>query len=212
MKKAFLHIILLCLACGAWAQPKLEKEEYYLGVHAGALASMVQFTPTVAQNIKNPFLGANGGLVFRYAGHEVCGLQVEVNYMQRGWKEEQTDYVRQLDYIEVPLLMHLYFGKRGRGFINLGPQVGYCFRSQAWNSPVESVHQYAPIDKPIDWGLAGGLGFYYRTKKAGAYQLEARFNYSFGGIYAQTKRDWFSSSNPMNLSLNLAYLWEFKNR
>lgn len=196
----------------------------YVGAHAGVIASMYRFSPTVTQDWKHPFLGWNGGLIFRYAGHKVCGLQVEVNYMQRGWYETLTGYQRQLDYIEVPFLMHLSFGKRARGFINLGPQVGYCFRStykgeipSPYNTvvgtPSESsttAHQYAKVELPVDWGIAGGLGFYYRSRYAGVYQLEARFNWSFGNTFRDSKMDYFENSNPMALSLNFAYMWQFK--
>lgn len=218
---------ILLMAIGkVYAQPKLNHEEMYIGAHGGVMASMMQFTPTVKQTAKHPFLGANGGLVFRYIGHKVCGLEVEINYMQRGWYESQTGYSRQLDYIEIPLLTHLYFGKKARGFINLGPQLGYCFRNAergienipdafiaAKNDGKTSsndLHQYAKIEKPFDWGVAAGLGFYYRSRYAGTYQLEARFNYSLGNIFASTQMDYFPASAHMNLSLNFAYMWQFK--
>ena len=166
MRRAALTILTLCLCAVAWAQPKLPKEEMYVGVHGGAIASMYRFSPKVAQDWKHPFLGWNAGLVYRYAGHKVCGMQVEINYMQRGWYEPATGYQRQLDYIEVPFLMHLYFGsKRARGFFNLGPQIGYCFRSEE-SGEVPDVyriareagarsrvaHQYA-APQATDWGL-----------------------------------------------------------
>jgi hypothetical protein len=117
--------------------------------------------------------------------------------------------------------MHLYFGKeRFRAFVNLGPQVGYCIRDKQHLHSTSlqipdmlaalSAHQYIPIEKPFDWGLAGGLGCYYRTRKIGLFQLEARFNFSLGTAYNNRKVDYFSQSNAMNLSLNLAYLWEIK--
>jgi hypothetical protein len=160
----------------------------------------------------------NGGLVFRYATHKVCAIQVEANYMQRGWHETITTttqtiaYNRSLDYIEIPLLMHLYFGKeRFRGFLNLGPQIGYCIRDVGTDLPADiTAPQYLPIEKPFDWGLAGGLGCYYRTKRIGLFQLEARFNFSMGTLYGNRKTDYFNQSNMMNLSLNLAYMWEIK--
>jgi hypothetical protein len=202
------------------AQPRLRTPEIYVGAHGGAMASTMLFKPDVADiEIKQSPLTWNGGLVFRYAGHKVCAIQVEANYMQRGWREtivmsDQTkmDYTRQLDYIEVPLLMHLYFGKeRFRGFINLGPQIGYCIRDIATELPSDIISpQYQPIEKPFDWGLAGGLGCYYRSKKIGLFQLEARFNFSMGTIYNNRKVDYFSQSNAMNASLNFAYLWEIK--
>jgi hypothetical protein len=142
--------------------------------------------------------------------------------MQRGWKEtikaatpqSSINYLRRLHYIEIPLLMHLYFGKNHtRGFINLGPQIGYCFLDEATgNINPDDTHQYNTIQNKFDWGLAGGIGIYYRTNNIGLFQLEARFNYSFGSIFNNRKIDYFEFSNPMNLSLNLAYLWEFKNK
>lgn len=215
----FITILLLILSIAVSAQPRLRTPEIYVGAHAGAMASTMLFKPNIANiDIMQSPLTINGGLVFRYAGHKVCAIQTELNYMQRGWRETITlgqttmNYTRQLDYIEIPLLMHLYFGKeRFRGFFNLGPQIGYCIRDVATPLPegVTAPH-YLPIDKPFDWGLAGGLGCYYRTRHIGLFQLEARFNFSMGTTYNNRKVDYFSQSNAMNLSLNFAYLWEIK--
>lgn len=203
------------------AQPRLRTPEIYVGAHAGVLASMVYFSPTIEgiEPLTVP-LSPNGGLVFRYAGHKVCGLQVEVNYMQRGWHEgiaatdstAGVDYRRQLHYIEVPFLMHLYFGnEHWRGFFNLGPQIGYCFLDkQSGTKSTTSTHQYEEIQRPFDWGVAGGLGFYYRNSRVGIFQLEARFNYSMGAIYRTHLGDNFSFANPMDLSLNIAYMWQVR--
>ncbi len=202
------------------AQPRLRRPEMYIGVHAGVMASTVTFVPNVAKIdiIQSP-LAFNGGLVFRYAGHKVCAIQTEINYMPRGWHEtialdngNTIDYYRTLHYLEVPLLMHLYLGKeRFRGFLNLGPQIGYCFRDVSTELPSNVASpQYLPLDNPFDWGLAGGLGCYYRTKKIGIFQLEARFNFSLGTIYSNRKVAYFSQSNSMNLSVNFAYMWEIK--
>ena len=220
MRRSYIVLLLLLVSLMSMAQPRLRTPEIYVGAHAGVMASTMLFRPNIAKiDIMQSPLTMNGGLVFRYAAHKVCANQVEANYMQRGWREQialgtssSMDYTRQLDYIEIPLLMHLYFGKqRFRGFINLGPQIGYCIRDIATQLPSTITSpQYQPIEKPFDWGLAGGLGCYYRTKKIGLFQLEARFNFSMGTTYNDRKVDYFSQSNAMNLSLNLAYLWEIK--
>lgn len=212
-------ILLLAMGMVAAAQPRLRTPEIYVGAHAGVMASSMLFKPNIANiDIMQSPLNVNGGLVFRYAGHKVCAIQTELNYMPRGWHETITlgqttiDYTRQLDYIEIPLLMHLYFGKeRFRGFVNLGPQIGCCIRDVGSGLPSGvSSPQYQPIDNLFDWGLAGGLGCYYRTRRIGLFQLEARMNFSLGTIYKNRKVDYFSQSNSMNVSLNLAYMWEVK--
>lgn len=212
-KRIFISIVLLTLGLSAFCQPRLEQPEYYLGVQGGVMASMVQFSPEVTQDPLKPYWGANAGLVFRYAGHKYCGLQVELNWMQRGWNETDVYYLRTLHYIEIPFLFHLYFGKKVRGFINLGPQIGYCFAEKgnntSFSNDMEQKEQYYSIDNAFDWGVAAGLGIVGRSK-AGAWQLEARFNYSLGDIYSNSKADHFARSAPMNLSVNFGWLWEFK--
>ena len=223
MKRLVLTRLTVLLCVAGFAQPKLHHEEMYVGAHGGAIASMYRFAPEVTQSWKHPFLGWNAGLVYRYIGHKVCGMQVEVNYMQRGWYEPNNDYTRQLDYVEVPFLMHLYFGKKARGFFNLGPQIGYCIRdvetgtvptvydvARKAGANSKHAHEYAAVEKPFDWGLAASLGFYYRSKYAGVYQLEARFNWSFGNTFNDSKMDYFDYSTPMSLSLNFAYMWQVK--
>lgn len=216
---------MLLIAASTQAQRQLLKEEFYVGAQGGYMASMVYFSPSVRQQPLKCYLGPTAGLVFRYAGHKVCGVQVELNYMQRGWQELDSEggkgYRRQLDYIEMPLLWHLYFGNKFRGFLNLGPQIGYLVHEQqndlsplpqAWEEGTSSktAHQYAKAEKPFDWGLAGGLGMYYRSKYAGVYQLEARFNYSLGSVFASSQMDYFTMASHMNLSLTFAYMWQIK--
>lgn len=198
----------------AKAQPRYREPEFYLGFHGGVSASTVMFTPTVANMspITNAcVLGGNGGLVFRYAGHKYCHFQMELNYVHRGWAEKSSNayYARSLHYIELPILMHLNFGsKKCRWFFNLGPQIGYCVKDESAGDYVNGAGsvEYQPIDHKFDWGLAAGTGVYFITRKAGIYHLEARFDFSFGGIYGTQPIDHFSMANPMDLSINLGWL------
>lgn len=226
MTRRFFYIVSLLLIIGtnAQAQKRLLVPEMYFGVHGGASGSTVLFTPAV--DAMSPFLkgvvvGGTGGLVFRYSEQKCCGVQVELNYMQRGWREAgvdangvEADYAKKLHYLELPFLMHIYFGKPSfRGFVNLGPQIGYCIKEEEINLnpagyPVRP--EYQPIDNRFDWGLAGGLGFYYRSRKAGIYQLEVRANYSLGTLFSNKVGADFQMSNPLTVGVHLAWLWEFK--
>ena len=214
MRKGYYILIALLCALGASAQPRYREPEFYLGFHGGVSASTVMFTPTVANMspITNAcVLGGNGGLVFRYAGHKYCHFQMELNYVHRGWAEKSSNayYARSLHYIELPILMHLNFGsKKCRWFFNLGPQIGYCVKDESAGDYVNGAGsvEYQPIDHKFDWGLAAGTGVYFITRKAGIYHLEARFDFSFGGIYGTQPIDHFSMANPMDLSINLGWL------
>lgn len=223
IRRYILFAILILTGTVLMAQPRLDKPEIFLGAHGGVKASTMLFSPSVKQlDILHSPLTPNGGLVFRYAEHKVCALQVECNYMQNGWAEvygteasNQTIYTRKLHYIQVPFLMHLGFGRKDfRGFFNLGPQIGFCVADQSYWSNTNALQQdqlqHQPIDNKFDWGAAAGLGCYYKSQKAGVFQLEARFHFSLGGAFDVGQLEHFKMANPMGISLNLGYLWEFK--
>ena len=183
------------------AQPRLEKPEFYLGAHGGVTASTVFFRP--AESGMSPItsacvLGGNGGLVFRYAGHKYCHFQMELNYEHRGWK--QSGVAHSLHYVELPILMHLNFGSEVcRWIFNLGPQIGYCVKDES-----------NTIDHPFDWGLAAGTGFYIKTRKAGIYELEIRYDFSLGGVLGTTVTDKHNMANPMDLSARLGWYFPIR--
>lgn len=202
------------------AQPALTQPEYYLGVRGGVTASTVLFRPKVSN--MDPFyngcmIAPQAGLAFRYLGHKCCGLQLEANYLQYGWAERTDDrtYLRRLHYVQVPFLMHLYFGKNGwHGTFDLGPEIAYCVHDEGGNGQetmYTAAAQYRRIERPFDWGVAGGLGVSYTHPRAGVIELSFRAQYSLGTIYGNAQSDNFSGmSNPLMLSVNLAYLFRVK--
>lgn len=214
-------ILLLLSSVTLMGQKRLTNPEIYLGVRGGAIASTVMFSPQVSYMTpitKGCVLGGEGGLVFRYSEQKCCAIQIELNYMQRGWAEKGADmygsanYTRKLHYLELPLLMHLYFGSPSfRGFLNVGPQIGYCIKEEtSGQTSFADSPQYKPIDNRFDWGVAGGLGFYYRSRKAGVYQLDIRVGYSLGTVFSNKAGADFRQSNPFTVGVGLAWLWEFK--
>lgn len=220
MRKFYL-ILLLLSSLTLMGQKRLLQPEIYLGVHGGAVVSTVFFSPQV--NYMTPITkgcvpGGEGGLVFRYSEQKCCAIQVELNYMQRGWAEKGADdygsanYTRKLHYLELPMMMHLYFGSPTfRGFLNVGPQIGYCIKEEmSGETSFDDGPQYNPIDNRFDWGITGGLGFYYRSHKAGIYQLDIRVGYSLGTLFNNKAGADFSQSNPFTVGVGLAWLWEFK--
>ena len=53
---------------------------------------------------------------------------------------------------------------------------------------------------------------YVRTKHAGVYELEIRFDYSFGGIVGTGVTDKYNMASPMDLSINLGYYWPIQKK
>ena len=155
----------------------------------------------------------------------ICGIQGEVNFSQRGWKEVIEDgtgdtYHRTMNYIEIPLLAHLAFGKdKGNGVrfvLNLGPQVGYLIgeketMSETWD-PSGRVpnEQYGKMaDRKFDYGIIGGGGMEIRTG-IGHFIVEARYYYGLSDFYNNSKKDPFGRSGHSYIGARLTYLFDLK--
>lgn len=222
IRKRFIVAValLLCgMAVELHAQARLKQPEMYIGASGGVNATLVLFRPEVPGTsgvMNTALLGARAGLMFRYSGHRCCAIQLELNYNRRGWREntDNHSYTRNLDYLELPLLTHIYFGKPAfRGFVNIGPQVAICVHeSESGTRQTEMTYQYLPLDNKADWGVAGGIGFYGRSEKAGCFQFEVRYVYNLSNMFTSSPGSHFERSNTMLLSLNLGYLFQIPNR
>jgi len=208
MKYKILIFIVLASTLLVSAQDRLMNPEMYLGVNAGVTESQVAFTPTVGQRY---LMGINGGLVFRYIAEKNVGMQAELNFSQRGWAEYGGLYMRQLNYIELPFMTHIYMGKRNRFFINLGPKISYLLSENVLlnNSGTNAEQHITSVQHPFDYGLCGGIGILFGIG-SNQLQLDTRFNFGLSDIYNNSKLDYFSNSNNLNLSVNLAWLLRVK--
>lgn len=196
-----------------------------LGVKAGADISRMFFNPSVKQDFKP---GAMAGLMFRYVEESHFGLIAEANFIQRGWKENFEDapfeYSRTLDYIQIPVLAHIYFGRRGKFFINVGPEIGVRLSDKA-NSNFDvlqadklpdfpkyhSVLQYTePVTQRVDYGICVGLGGEFSINPRNSLILEARFYYGLGNLFGSSRKDNFNGSNSMALEFTLGYWLRIK--
>ena len=134
LKTIVIFALLVC-ACvlPLHAQVGEQRHNFAVGVNGGINLNSVSFSPSVKQ--KN-LMGVNGGVTARYISEKyfsmICGAQIEINYSQHGWNEYYEDYptlsyTRTMNYVEIPFLAHLAFGKN-RGlqfFIHAGPQIGF---------------------------------------------------------------------------------------
>lgn len=229
MNAKYLTLILLLplLALTAHAQVGEQRYNFALGVNGGINLSKVSFMPRVEQ--KN-LMGINAGLTARYISEKyfgmICGAQVEVNFSQRGWDEfyenyPDVHYTRTMNYVEIPFLAHLAFGKdRGlQFFLNLGPQIGFLLGDSYTQSgdmegmidsnPYAEVEQHdKAIDNSFDYGIAGGAGVEFRTKRAGNFLVEGRYYFGLSDFYNSTKKDYFSRSAHGTITVKVTYLFD----
>ena len=216
MRNFIISAILSIVPVAMTAQIGEHRNDLAIGFNGGLNMSSVSFTPKVSQAKLN---GITGGLSVRYVCEKyfstVCSL-----YGETGLPEE---YSRTVNYIQVPLMAHLAWGREQKGFaffVNLGPQFGiYMSESTKTNfdfSDRKAADRVNPVcaqdtmavENTFDYGLAAGAGIEFSHPKVGHFLLEGRYYYGLGNIYGDSKRDYFGSSNFGTITVKLAYLFD----
>ena len=240
MKHLLILFLFLALPWSLFAQIGEHRNTLSVGPTAGWNITNIKFTPKVEQKGLGGF---SGGVALRYTVEKyfstICSIQLEMNYAQMGWKEDIKDinnnpvinattgaaenYSRTINYIQVPFLAHLAWGKEKKGlnfFVNAGPQLGayisestksnFDFDKRNTTDRVSSVvaQDTMKVEKKFDYGIAAGLGVEYSIPKVGHFLLEGRYYYGLGNIYGDSKRDYFASSNYQTISIRLTYLFD----
>lgn len=228
MKRQLLSLSLTAVCLAAQAQVGEARRDLAVGVSGGYVLNKVSFNPTIKQDF-HP--GTTFGLTVRYTCEKyfaaLCALQAEVNYTGLGWKEKietSTDtYERQINYVQVPLLANLGFGReRGgaKGFLVLGPQIGFCMgekekRGGEWSEetlnkrPNLVVEQYGrKVQRTFEYGLTGGLGLDVSTRSGHHFLLEGRYYYALSDIFKNSKKDPFGRSANGAIIAKASYLFD----
>lgn len=195
MRKLILVSLLFLIVCtNINAQKKDFEKQLFVGVSGGALISSIDFVPNVFQEIN---LGMTAGVSAKYISQKHLGIILELNFAQRGWKEEfpkgsTLAYSRTLNYLEIPIMTHIYFGKKARFIMNLGPQVSFLLGDKA-NTNTDFINlnsqgtQYKEIEHKFDYGLIGGLGMEVNTP-IGSFDLEGRYYFGLGDIFDNKRK------------------------
>ena len=199
------------------------RRDLAIGINGGYALNQVSFSPNISQKMHG---GITMGGTVRYTCEKyfsmICAIQGELNYAQLGWTEDITTgngaYKRNVNYIQMPLLVNLGFGKeRGgvKGCILAGPHLGFCIGeneitsgelTDLTNRQIE-LHS-KQIEKKFDYGITLGLGMDISTKNGHHFTLEGRYGLSLSNIFNSTKKDTFSRSANNFITVKVAYLFD----
>lgn len=221
-------IIMICvMTSGLVSMPKVmaqlqqQKHNFAIGFNGGVSLSSTDMSPKVKQKM---LIGPTAGFTARYISEKyfkmICGIQAEINYSHRGWKETMEDgtgdiYKRSMHYLEIPLLAHLAFGKEygngARFVLNLGPQVGFLMgeNEKHYITSINKEQYGKAAEKKFDYGITGGGGVEIRTG-IGHFLVEGRYYFGLSDFFNSTKKDYFSRSAHSYISAKITYLFDLK--
>lgn len=193
--------------------------EWYVGPSAGASASTITLVPKYVDKMYS--LGKNGGLTLRYISESHFGFQLECNYLESGWLEDelgfkdskQYSYSRKLNFIEVPFLMHTYTAIGAtRFFLNIGPKFSYLLsESESNRATIPLLDHGKLMERPFQYGVLGGGGIEVHLGPT-VLGLEGRYCYNLSNIFNDAIGQDFVTSDLQVVTLNMYLLFQLSGR
>lgn len=221
----FFITILLALSIPGFAQTHFDSR-IDLGARGGITFSTVMFKPAI---IGKMGIGSTAGISFRYSEENHFGLIAEVNLVQRGWAEKfeklPYNYQRILNYVEVPIMSHIYFGRRAKFFINAGPEIAYYLGDkiksnfdiydtaslEGFNDNNRRTEQLTlKVSQKLDFGIVAGLGGEFSINRKNSVAIEARLFYGIGNVMPSGRQDTFTISNQLSIAASVGYWFRMK--
>ena len=186
MRRILFSILMVFTVATASAQLSL-------GLRAGYGVFGAHFEPPSLTGDQVPLYEPNFGIVAIFNDKNNAGIQMEVNYAVKGWREQDKDsshieYRRELTYLEVPLMTHF---ELGRGWFRLygliGPYVAFKRGESVASKNYDRRIAYNPYDmynqkvRNIDFGNKAGLGFRVNIGQRFSVFADARYDLQIAG-------------------------------
>lgn len=115
------------------------------------------------------------------------------------------------DYITIPILAQFTFGNSIKGFINIGPYLGYLSKQTIEYgphilNPNVYVEDYTVNFKKQDWGITSGIGSSIDVTRNLRFTLEIRHNLGLTNVSRKpVVDDGEIQTNSTNVLLGMAY-------
>lgn len=227
MRKSIILAFFICTSIFSISSQEHYSANISIGIKAGGSLSQTMFSPGISQKM---LPGIMGGAAVRYIEENHFGIIAELNYVQRGWKEDFKEapysFQRELSYLQIPLLAHIYFGgKRVKFFFNAGPEVGFLLSNRSKSnfdvSKIDELPDFPAVHRntkqftmavknKIDYGISAGLGLELNINPKNSFILEGRFYYGLNNIFDSNKKDVFAASNGISVMVSLGYMFRVK--
>ncbi|MEN7547929.1 outer membrane beta-barrel protein [Rapidithrix thailandica] len=186
------------------------KGQTWIGGSGFASASSSLITPSVKSA---QIIGAGGGLVFRHMSQKHFGIQLELNYVQKGWQQNFNtgeNVQNHIDYLELPMYSHISFGNKFKIFVDLGVYGAMAIRNSV--SGVTEPDTSTPVylydesqDAKFDFGVGGGGGLGYDIG-VGMIQVDVKYNVGLNYVMDRFRPNTPDRSYNTAFKLGISYL------
>lgn len=186
MKRILLFISALFVCSASFGQLSF-------GVRAGYGAYGVYFEPPSLNGNQERLYEPNFGFMAIFNDKKNTGVQLEINYATKGWREVDKDadsmrYKREINYLEFPAMAHIELGRKWfRIYGLIGPYIAFKQSEKTTIVNYEGIIANNPYDmynqkiRDIDFGNKVGLGFRVNIGERFSVLADVRYDLQIAG-------------------------------
>lgn len=183
--------IIIIAALALYFANAYSQDKFTVGIEGGPSLIFFHGKNHVDESYE-PTTGYAGGLSFQSGFSENISLGMDVLYERKGSVMQiKHTYINGVsapdttvhinaDYITLPLMGHISFGKKMHFYINLGPYFGFLVqgtsRKQTFNPATNTEQNYTNRLQNFDVGMTGGFGIRIPLREDLAFSSELRHN------------------------------------
>lgn len=219
MEKLRNSILIVLILCSSLTFAQTNKFE--IGLEMGPSLISLRGNDIIDKNNDLSF-GFSSGLTFQYNFPKLISIRTNISFERKGLTTQGTatdQYGNQigeitfhsnLDYLTIPILGRLTFGKKINIFVNAGPYIGYLIKqtdvTEAFGEHPKTETDNTDNFKRIDFGITTGLGARFPIKKKLFLSVEIRNNLGITNISSvSVVNDGAIKTNSTNLLIGIEY-------
>ena len=203
-----------------------QNNKFDIGLEMGPSLKSLRGNDFLDNNNELSF-GFSCGLAFQYNFTKLVSIRTNLTFERKGLtnKSQATDitgnsigeltFHSNFDYLTIPILGRLTFGKKINFFVNAGPYIGYLIKqtdlTEAFGEFPKTETDNTDNFNRIDFGLTTGLGVVLPINDRLLFTIEIRNNLGFYNISSlPVVNDVTIKTNSTNLLIGISYRFENK--
>jgi len=219
MNKLQKLIVIVFILCSSLTFAQTNKFE--VGLEMGP--SLVSFRGNdILDNNNDLSFGFSSGLTFQYNFPKLISIRTNISFERKtlttqymvtdqyGNETGEITFHSYFDYLTIPILGRLTFGKKINFFVNAGPYIGYLIKQtdvvEAFGEFEKTKTDNTDNYKRTDFGITTGLGARFPVKKKLYLSIEIRNNFGLTNISSiSVVNDGSIKTNSTNLLVGIEY-------
>jgi len=219
MEKLRNSILIILILCSSLVFGQTNK--YEVGLELGPSLNSLRGNDILDKN--NDFSFAfSSGLTFQYNFPKFISIRTNISFERKGLTtqgsatDQDGNQIGELtihsnfDYLTIPILGRLTFGKKINFFVNAGPYIGYLIKqtdvTEAFGEYPKTENDNTDNFKRTDLGITTGLGVRFPIKNKLFLSLEIRNNFGLTNISSvPVVNDGAIKTNSTNLLIGIEY-------